>query len=104
MASGNKYHLSALMTPVNREQTIIQIKADIQKGKQVTVVSTSLMEAGIDLDFEAVFRELNGLDSILQAGGRCNREGKRDSGEVFIFEKEDEMISKEIRINTAKNC
>lgn len=102
MAIGNKYHLSALMTPVDREQTIIQIKADIQKGKQVTVVSTSLMEAGIDLDFEAVFRELNGLDSILQAGGRCNREGKRDSGEVFIFEKEDEMISKEIRINTAK--
>ena len=61
-----------------------------------------LMEAGIDLDFEAVFRELNGLDSILQAGGRSNREGKREKGFVFIFERDNDKVSKEIRINTTK--
>jgi len=101
IVGGNKHHLSTFMTPVDREQTIKQIKDELQAGIPVTVVSTSLMEAGIDLDFEAVFRELNGLDSILQAGGRSNREGKRDKGFVFIFEK-DNKESKEIRINTAK--
>lgn len=102
MVSGNKYHLSTLMTPIDREKTIVQIKEDLLAEKQVTVVSTSLIEAGIDLDFEAVFRDLNGLDSILQAGGRCNREGKRDSGFVFIFEQENGGISKDIRINTTQ--
>lgn len=101
MISGNKYHLSTFMMPVDREKVIKRIKDDLQAEKPVTVVSTSLMEAGIDLDFEAVFRELNGLDSILQAGGRSNREGKRDKGFVFIFEK-DSNVSKDIRINTTK--
>lgn len=101
LVSGNKYHLSTFMTPVDREKTIELIREDLKAEKPVTVVSTSLMEAGIDLDFEAVFRELNGLDSILQAGGRSNREGKRDKGFVFIFEK-DSHVSKEIRINTTK--
>ena len=50
------------------------------------MVSTSLIEAGVDLDFETVFRQLAGLDSILQSGGRCNREGKRENADVFIFE------------------
>lgn len=102
MVSGNKYHLSTYMTPVDRERTIGLIKDDLLAERPVTVVSTSLMEAGIDLDFEAVFRELNGLDSILQAGGRSNREGKRDRGYVFIFEKDTDAPSKEMRINTAK--
>lgn len=101
MISGNKYHLSTFMMPVDREKVIKRIRDDLQAEKPVTVVSTSLMEAGIDLDFEAVFRELNGLDSILQAGGRSNREGKRDKGFVFIFEK-DTNVSKDIRINTTK--
>ena len=48
------------------------------------VVSTSLIEAGVDLDFETVYRELTGLDSILQTGGRCNREGLRSFGTVSI--------------------
>ncbi len=102
IVSGNKYHLSTFMTPVDREKTIERIKEDLHDGKQVVVVSTSLIEAGIDMDFEAVFRELNGLDSILQAGGRSNREGKRNKGFVFIFEKDNGKVSKELRINTTK--
>lgn len=84
--SGRKYHLSTYMTPHDRSAVIAQIRADLQNGEQIFVVSTSLIEAGVDLDFHTVFRELAGLDSILQSGGRCNREGKRESGTVYIFE------------------
>ena len=54
--------------------------------EKIMVVSTSLIEAGVDLDFETVFREISGLDGILQAAGRCNREGKRSCGNVFVFD------------------
>ncbi|MGN0619900.1 MAG: CRISPR-associated helicase Cas3' [Ruminiclostridium sp.] len=93
--SGNRFHLSTYMTPHDRSEVIGEIRRLLDDEQPVTVVSTSLIEAGVDLDFEAVFRELAGLDSILQAGGRCNREGKRDSGEVFVFET-DEPIQKEL--------
>ena len=82
---GKKYHLSTYMTPSDRSAAIKAIRSDLAKGEKITVVSTSLVEAGVDLDFETVFRQLAGLDSILQSGGRCNREGKRECGDVFIF-------------------
>ena len=87
--SGKKYHLSTYMTPKDRSETISKIRSDLENNEKITVVSTSLIEAGVDLDFEAVFRQLAGLDSILQSGGRCNREGKRETGDVFIFETDD---------------
>lgn len=85
MLSGRKYHLSTYMTPHDRSETISEIRKALRSDEPVTVVSTSLIEAGVDLDFEAVFRELAGLDNILQSGGRCNREGKRADGDVYIF-------------------
>ncbi len=88
MLSGNKFHLSTYMTPHDRSETVRRIREALSGGEQVTVVSTSLIEAGVDLDFETVFRELAGLDNILQSGGRCNREGKRDHGDVYIFRTE----------------
>ena len=97
---GNKFHLSTYMTPHDRSEVIGEISRLLDDGQPVTVVSTSLIEAGVDLDFEAVFRELAGLDSILQAGGRCNREGKRDSGEVFVFET-DEPLKGEIAVRAS---
>ena len=102
MISGNKYHLSTYMTPRDRKVVIKKVKTDISEGRVVTVVSTSLIEAGIDLDFETVFREINGLDNILQAGGRCNREGKRERGEVFVFETSDSCASLSKRANETK--
>lgn len=86
---GNKYHLSTYMTNIDRSIVIKKIRNDLEKGIKITVISTSLIEAGVDLDFESVFRELAGLDSIIQSGGRCNREGESDKGYVYIFERED---------------
>lgn len=86
LVQGEKYHLSANMTPAHRSRVIEVVRKKLKKGEYITVVSTSLVEAGVDLDFNTVFRQLSGLDSILQAGGRCNREGKDDKGYVYVFD------------------
>lgn len=86
LVQGEKYHLSANMTPAHRSHVIEVVRNKLENGEHITVVSTSLVEAGVDLDFNTVFRQLSGLDSILQAGGRCNREGKDDKGYVYVFD------------------
>ena len=85
-----RFHLSTLMVPENRERTLEVIRERLQKGKICRVVSTSLVEAGVDVDFPTVWREMTGLDSILQAAGRCNREGRRNAEQsiVHVFEME----------------
>ena len=82
------YHLSTLMYPAHRRAVLTEIRQRLKTGLPCRVVSTSLIEAGVDVDFPAVYREMAGLDSILQAAGRCNREGKRNPEEslVTIFE------------------
>lgn len=84
------FHLSTLMYPAHRKAVLQEIRARLRDGLPCRVVSTSLIEAGVDVDFPAVFREEAGLDSILQAAGRCNREGKRPAQEsvVTIFQGE----------------
>lgn len=86
LVQGEKYHLSANMTPAHRSRVIEVVRNKLENGEPITVVSTSLVEAGVDLDFNTVFRQLSGLDSILQAGGRCNREGRDDKGYVYVFD------------------
>ena len=78
------------MYPAHRKSVLTEIRARLKLGLPCRVVSTSLIEAGVDVDFPAVFREEAGLDSILQAAGRCNREGKRSAIEsiVTIFQSE----------------
>lgn len=82
------YHLSALMCPAHRKKVIDDIKKRIKDESLPTrVISTQLIEAGVDIDFPVVYRALAGLDSIAQAAGRCNREGKlgHKRGRVFVF-------------------
>lgn len=85
-----KFHLSTLMHPNHRRETLNKVRRILESGGTCRLVSTSLIEAGVDMDFPAVYRELAGLDSIAQAAGRCNREGKRsaDSSIVTYFETE----------------
>lgn len=81
------YHLSTRMTPEHRSRVLDEIRQRLCSGEDCRVVSTSLIEAGVDVDFPEVWREMAGLDSILQAAGRCNREGRRsaDASRVVIF-------------------
>lgn len=102
--SGKKYHLSTYMTPNDRSRIIEEIKTDLENNVKITVVSTSLVEAGVDFDFEVVFRQIAGFDSILQSGGRCNREGKRQNGDVFVFETDEALYGDmKVRANIARS-
>lgn len=100
LPSEGRFHLSTLMCPVHRKQKLDEIRERLKSGKTCRVVSTSLIETGVDVDFPRVFREMAGLDSILQAAGRCNREGKRsaESSIVTVFESENK-VNKLIAVN-----
>lgn len=84
------FHLSTLMTPTHRRAVLEVVRGRLKAGLPCRVVSTSLIEAGVDVDFPMVFREVAGLDSILQAAGRCNRERKRAAQDsvVTVFQSE----------------
>ncbi len=84
------YHLSTAMCPHHRKKTIASIRDDLKAKKKILVVSTQLIEAGVDFDFPCVFREYAPMESIIQAAGRCNREGLMSNyGKVFIFKLND---------------
>lgn len=82
------FHLSTLMHSVHREKILAKIRLRLDEGRTCRVISTSLIEAGVDVDFPVVYRALAGMDSMVQCAGRCNREGKRSACEsaVYLFE------------------
>ena len=79
-------HLSRNMCSAHLKERIAEVRYRLKAGLPTLVISTQLIEAGVDIDLPIVYRAMSGLDSIVQAGGRCNREGKRPApGEVYVF-------------------
>lgn len=93
------YHLSALMCPAHRSEKLQEIRKALDEKKPCRVVSTQLVEAGVDIDFPVVYRSAAGIDSIAQAAGRCNREGRLEKGDVFVFTPEEGLPAGEFRLN-----
>lgn len=99
--SGYKFfHLSTNMCPQHRMKVLSDIKESLENqrkknGKPIACISTQLIEAGVDVDFDCVIRHIAGMDSIVQAAGRCNRNGNMDmKGIVYLVESKDENLAK----------
>jgi CRISPR-associated endonuclease/helicase Cas3 len=83
------FHLSTWMCGEHRRTVLAAIRERLNADKPCRVLSTQLVEAGVDLDFPTVYRSETGFDSIAQAAGRCNREGKLPLGHTYVFEAEE---------------
>lgn len=89
------FHLSTDMCPMHRKSELAKIKSRLESELPTLCVSTQLIEAGVDVDFGAVIRSMAGLDSIAQAAGRCNRNGKSAQGSVHLVNPSDEHVTLE---------
>lgn len=96
--------LSNNMVPAHREIIINETKELMKKGEKILLISTALIEAGVDISFSGVIRSLTGLDTIIQAAGRCNRHGEKDVGDVWVInlDKDFEDITRLEDIKIAK--
>ncbi|MGN0558392.1 MAG: CRISPR-associated helicase Cas3' [Acutalibacteraceae bacterium] len=103
--SDENFHLSTYMYPSHRKKALEAIKKRLKENKPCRVISTSLIEAGVDIDFPTVYRAISGIDSILQAGGRCNRENKRKICEsvVHIFNTDEVLSYQQTNADVAKD-
>lgn len=107
---GGLFHLSANMCPEHRSRKIKEIKKALAEKRPCRVVSTQLVEAGVDVDFPVVYRAAAGIDSIAQAAGRCDREGRltaklgHPGGLVIVFTPEDGVPPGHFRITADKGA
>lgn len=81
----NKYLLNGNFTSIDKIKIIESVKNDLENNKNVLLVTTQIVEAGVDIDFPTVFREICPLPSLIQSSGRCNRNGNFDLGYVYLF-------------------
>lgn len=86
------FHLSTGMCSAHRKQILDEVRARLASGLATLCISTQLIEAGVDVDFGSVIRFVAGLDSIAQAAGRCNRNGKQQKGHVFVLNPAQENV------------
>ncbi|NPV91075.1 MAG: CRISPR-associated helicase Cas3' [Firmicutes bacterium] len=92
ISGDDSFHLSTRMCPAHRSSVLAEIKRRLKEGAACRVVSTQLIEAGVDVDFPVVYRSMAGIDSVAQAAGRCNREGILPNGQVYVFDPESHGI------------
>jgi len=84
--------LTTLHTPIHRLETISYVRNRLKEGKRIILISTQLVEAGVDLSFSRVYRDMGPLDSIVQVAGRCNRNGELGclGGEMYLLNLHDD--------------
>ncbi len=86
------FHLSTNLCPAHRKEILSVVRQRLDDELPVLCISTQLIEAGVDVDFNSVIRFLAGLDSIAQAAGRCNRNGRYPTAQVFVVNPRNEQI------------
>lgn len=95
------------MYPKHRKRVLKQVKERLANKEKCILISTSLVEAGVDLDFYTVYRQIAGVDSMIQAAGRCNREGNRTTEEskvvIFQFEEKEAVPGQQQQIDVSES-
>ncbi len=79
------FYLSANLLPIHRLEKIGKIKKLLSKNEKIILVATQVVEAGVDIDFDVVIRDIGPLDSIIQCAGRCNRNSLKENGKVYVY-------------------
>lgn len=101
------YHLSTSMYPKHRKRVLERVRERLFNKEKCILISTSLVEAGVDLDFACVYRQVAGIDSMIQAAGRCNREGNNEANQsmvyIFDFEGQKAVQSQLLQIDVARS-
>lgn len=97
------FHLSTAMCPAHRRKVLAEIRERLTEHLPTLCISTQLIEAGVDVDFGSVVRYIAGLDSVAQAAGRCNRNGRRDIGRVHVINPAEERIDRLIDIREGRD-